>query len=517
MRQQTWWLVAVGLVAAIPAGAQLPALGVPRGVFRLELGGEFNNADSRYNDGAVEDIARSFTAPMLGGGYFPALRDAESRIARILGSPSYQYNLGRVSANGLINIGTGTIGLSYGLTRRITVFAVAPIVQTRRQIRILVDSSGADAGFNPADPVFGTAAGRSETAQFFTDFDGALTTLSQKIANGDYDANPTQKAQAQAALADGTLLRDDLAAVLGDPQTPFAPTLSSAAGAAVINAVTSLQNTFTGLSVGGFASLPALADARLSRDDYEGFVSNPAGPVAGFPLVEANLSRIGDMETGVVFTVVDRWNRPGRPGGFRTALEARFRLPTGLVDQPANFLDIGTGSGHFAARVRGVMDLGAGRVGLRLAGSWEHVFPATLTRRVAPPTQAIAYANTEADVRESPGSTLEILAAPFFRLVSTLGLQAGVRYRRHGQDSYAFASASSGVPAGADVLGRSSDWTTTSVMGGITYVSPAVDDPASTSLPVEAFWTIEGPVHGSGGIVAKERIARMGLRVYVRP
>lgn len=48
-------------------------------------------------------------------------------------------------------------------------------------------------------------------------------------------------------------------------------------------------------------------------------------------------------------------------------------------------------------------------------------------------------------------------------------------------------------------------------------MSPAVDDPASTSLPVEAFWTIEGPVHGSGGIVAKERITRMGLRVYVRP
>ena len=250
-----------------------PRPGVPSGILRVELGGQFDNYDSRFLGGTTQDILRDYSANPVGGAFLPTLADPESRIARIIGQSGYRLSLGRTTANGLVNIGRGTIGLAYGLTRRITVFASVPIVQTRVQIRLVFDSTGADAGFNPNDPVFGDANGRGQTSTFLAEFNNALDTLADRIASGAYDANPGQLAQAQQTLADGTALRADMLALLVNPQNPFIPLETSAAGAGMLGAVTDLQATLSSLSIGGFSSLPALARNRLTPDDFTNYLT----------------------------------------------------------------------------------------------------------------------------------------------------------------------------------------------------------------------------------------------------
>ncbi len=511
-----WALI---LLASCPTalGAQLAPVTIPRGLFRLELGGEFRNADSRYNAGVTEDLARSFTAIPLGPGFFAAPGSAESGLGAILGNASYRLNLGRSTANGLRNIGTATIGLSYGLSSRLTLFAAVPIVRTRMQLSFRLDSTGADAGLNPGDPVLGTPAGRAQTGAFLGEFDAALSTLAANIASGMYDGNPQQRAQADQALADGTALRAGFEAAFNDPASPFVPTGTSGTGAAIVDTVSSYQATLSGLGVTGFASTPALATAPLSQDDFTNLLTSPGGPIQGFPLEEATLNLLGDIEAGISWLVQDRWYRGGEPGGFRAAVTGAIRLPTGEVDLPANFLDVGTGSGHLVARVTGTVDLGRGRIGARVMAGYEHGFAADLDQRVAGPFQPVPLASRLARVRRQPGGTLDVAVAPFFRLGSTLALTGGLRYRRRSRDAVTYGGTDL-VPglAPASLLAEATDWTLATVQGGVTYMSPAAVALGQPGFPVEASWTIEGPVSGGGGIVAKERVMRVQFRMYLK-
>ena len=518
MKQRSSWLIVALLILAHAVEAQLAPVTVPAGAFRIELGGEFRNADSRFNGGTTEDIARPFTTIPLGSEFFPTLRISESRVAAMIGNAGYRLNLGRSTANGLINIGTATVGVSYGLTSRITVFAAVPIVRTRMQLSFRLDSTGADAGINPNNPALGTVVGQVQTASFFSEFDAALVTLTNNIANGVYDSDPQQLALAQQALAEGTSLRNGFDLVLNDPDAPFVPTAGSTTGVAIKDTVTNFQNTLNSLGVPGFTTTPALAANALTPAEFDNLLTVAGGPVQGFPLREATLNLLGDIEGGVSYLLADTWFREGKPGGFRAALTATMRLPTGEMDRPENFLDIGTGTGHFAARVGGTIDVGRGRLGSRMTASYEHTFAAVLARRIAGPAQPVPFASALRDLRRSPGGVIDLSLTPFFRLGSTLGVTGGVRYRTRSRDEVSLATDGDDPLPGIDpaVMAEGTDWSLTSFLAGVTYTSPAAADLARPGFPVEASWTVEGPLAGSGGIVAKERIMRIQFRMYMR-
>lgn len=518
MKQRVRWIVLAGFtLGSTVARGQLAPVTVPRGAFRIELGGEFRNADSRFNDGTTEDIARPFTATPLGSPFFPTLLASESRLGAMIGNSAFRYNLGRSVANGLINIGTATIGVSYGLTSRITLFTTVPIVRTRMQLHLTLDSTGADTGINPNDPALGNPTGQAQTSAFFNEFDAALATLASNIANGVYDANPQQLALAQQTLAEGTSLRSGFDVVLNDPNAPFVPTAGSATGTAIADTLTTFQGTLSSLGVTGFSSEPALASNGLTQSEFDALLTAAGGPVRGFPLRDATLNLLGDIEGGVSYLLADRWYRDGVPGGFRAAVTGTVRFPTGQIDGTENFLDIGTGTGHLAVRVGGTLDLGRGRLGARTTASYEYSFAATADRRVAGPATPIPFAITLKSVRRAPGGLLDVSMSPFFRMGRTLALTAGLRYRRHGPDDVRFASGNDSLP-GIDpaVMAEGSGWSATSFLAGVTYMSPAAADLARPGFPVEASWIIEGPLSGSGGIVTKERIMRVQLRMYMR-
>lgn len=520
MKQRNSRLVPALILALIPSalGAQLPDPGVPHGVVRFDFRGQFRHYDSRFLGGATQDIFRDYTSNAAGADVFPSLAAAQAGIASLTGQPGYRLSIGRTRANGLLTTGTFSLGLALGLTSRITLYGNVPIVRQRIQIAFGFDSVAANAGFNPADPVFGTAAGQQQTQQFFSELAGAISTLASNLAAGVYDGSPAEKTLAQTTLAQAQGLEQDLSAVYLNPASPFVPLAGSAASQAIDSAVVALQTTLGGsLGVGGFAARPVYALQPLSSDDFTGFLNNPSGPLGGFLLESYKLARVGDAEAGAIITLIDQWNRGGHSGGLRVAADLRMRFPTGLVNQPGNLTGLGTGGGDFGLRLGGVLDLGAGAVGFRAAGGWEYRLARNLVQRVAPPTAPIPFANLETTVRRTRGAVLDLAVTPYLRLAPSLALQGGVRYWRTGEDRYAYPSPQDSLAGvSASVLGQNTRATLISYEAGLTYASPGVHDPAARGLPVEAYWTVQGPLSGSGGAVPKRRSMDVGFRLYAR-
>ena len=100
MRQSACVAILALVLGVRPALAQLPALGVPRGLLRAEVGGSLASADQRYNDGEREDV---------------------------LDDPSDAFQ----------SRGELRLGLAAGVLGDVTAFAAAPFVRTRTR-------SGAD-------------------------------------------------------------------------------------------------------------------------------------------------------------------------------------------------------------------------------------------------------------------------------------------------------------------------------------------------------------------------------------
>jgi hypothetical protein len=493
------------LIAPSRVWAQLVPVGVPGGAVRLELDGSLETFDRRFLNGHRESYAADLSSGALGSDRIPRLADADARIGSVIGNPGYRINLGVLATDAHADVGTGFLGLSLGITNAITVFGRMPLVRTRVQSNMGLDPASADAGVNPGQVV---------QVPFFAAFDAALATLGSKLAAGDYDANPAQRALAVATLADGMTLRTDLFGLLADPATasPFVPTATSGAGTALDARVATLQSTLqTNLNVPGFTALPALPTAVLNQTDFEQVFT---GPLA-LRLNNRPVTFRGDAEAGASITLVDQWDRGTHRGGFRTAISGLVRFPTGRRDRSDDPLDIGTGDGQTDIQVDVVTDVGAGVLGARLTGSYVRQLPSNIEVRVTAPSQPLVGPERLALVRRDPGDILSFGVRPFYRLARTLALQAGLEHWSRKSDVVSYATPSAAIPGvDASVLAQESSANATVLSVGITYANPGGLRPGGRGLPVDASWSYERVLRAGGGRIPDTHAVRARFRVY---
>lgn len=505
------------LVSALPA--QMPPLTVPKGKFRFDLWGEFRDSDQRFFQGERQDLAQDFTTPALGSATMPFLRDAEARIAG-LGVNGFQFNLGATEASSLVNIGTTGIGLAVGITGRLTLFGTVPIVRVRVQPRVQFDGAGGNAGFNPADPVFGTAPGQSAATQFFAGFDATLDTLAQRIGSGFYDASG-QRALAEATLASGTALRDGLRGLLSDPATAsrLLPLAGSGSAAALTAPITTFQATVTGaLGLPAFSGSPLFPTAPLSGEEFANLVRNGSGPIAS-PFFEdvPTTTKIGDVELGLTYVLAERV--PAGEGGMalRATGVGLVRLPTGTVASPDLLFGVGSGDSQLDTEVSLVGDVVASGWGVRVSGTYNRQFASTEVRRIASPSEAFASASSTATVRHDPGDVISFRASPFLRLAPSLALHAGLRYWNRGDDTFTLGAGQdpAAFPDPA-LLGQESGASATSFLGGLSFAHSGIGRRGDTSLPMDASLEYERILSSRGGRVRDDRILRARIRLYGR-
>jgi hypothetical protein len=493
------------LVVPSRVSAQLAPIGVPGGVVRVELDGSIETFDRRFLNGVRESYAAEISSPALGSDRIPILADADARIGRIIGATTYRLNLGALSADVLGDIGNGGLGLGLGLTNQITIFGRIPLVRTRVQTKFSFDPTNADGGLNP---------GEASQLPFFQNFDAALATLAGKLAAGDYDASPATRALAVTTLTEANALRTDLFGLLADPLTasPVVPTATSAAGGAVLARVTSLQNTLaSSLDVPDFTLAPELPPAPLDQGGLRQLLTGPLR----LRIDESKVTFRGDAEVGVALTLIDRWDRGRRRGGFRTAVSGLVRLPTGLRDLSDRPLDIGTGDGQTDIQVDLVTDFGTGAFGARIAGTYVRQLPSDVALRVAPPSQPFAGPDRLTFVRRDLGDIVALNVLPFFRLARTLALQAGLQHWSRTADEISYRSPADALPGvDASVLAEETAANATVLSAGITYSNPGRLRAGGTGLPVDAGWAYERVLRSGKGRVPDAHRVKARFRMY---
>lgn len=487
------------------ARAQLAPVGVPVGVVRVELEGTIDIWDSRYRNGTREPLGTDLSSSALGSNLLAPLSDADARIGRIIGVSAYHLNLGTLTTDAQADQSHGFFGMGLGVTRWLTVFGRIPLVRSRVQTAIALDGTTGDAGVNP---------GETSEAGFFQELDGALATLSSRIAAGDYDADPTTKALAQSTLASGTALREDLFGLLSDPATasPFVPTAASTAGTAVSTRVTDLQSVLAGtLGVSGFTAAPALPADAATTTDLLDYVHDPIGLRTG----ESKVTFRGDAEAGAAVTLLDHWDQGTHRGGLRAALQGLMRFPTGSVARSDRLLTLGTGDGQTDLEVRMTADLGAGSWGMRLEGGYNRQLAADYLLRVAPPTQPFPSADLLTIVRRDPGDVVDLAVRPFVRLAQTFAIQGSVRHWSRGADAVTYPAAEDSIPGvAAGVLAEETKASATVLGIGLTYSNLGGLRPGGDGLPVDAGWSYERVVRAGGGRVPNRHTMRAMFRVY---
>lgn len=503
--------------APVRAAAQLSPLTVPKGQVRFDLGGNLATWDRQFRSGQSESLAQDFTRDRIGTDFWPALRPGDSLLAKITGLPE-GLNVGATAATRHLYVGTANIGVAWGVTSRLTVFGTVPYRRVQVRSSLAQDSAAANAGFNPADPTFGDAAGAAQANAFFAQFDAALGTLQRNLGAGFYDDDPAAKALAEQALAAGTVLRGDLHALLLDPATapPFLPTASSALGGALLQRVSALQAIMAGLSVDGFTLAPGLPARRLGSDEFTGFVENGSGPVAGrlsSPLVTA----LGDVEAGVAYLLVDR-RRPDNVSTLRVAAQALYRFPTAQLDDPSRFFDAGTGDRQPDLELAAAADLREGRFGGRLTAAYAiQLAGAAQQERIAPPSLPIPWAGTLAAVNWTPGSELRLGAQPFYAFSRSFAVTAGATWTRHAADQYALAAGQGEIPGSpVSQLAEESQASWLEAFGGLTLAAPFDTKDGKPHLPLDARLSYHTVVSATGGRVPRRTEVRFGIRYYAR-
>ncbi len=498
--------------APAPLAAQLPPLSAPKGMVRLEFGGRFDNWDKTYFSGTKLDAAGDFIRDPATGAWLPSLGEVERRLKAITGAASVSLSLGKTSAHELVNVGTESIGAAYGLTSRLTVFGNIPYVRVRVQDIVSVDSTNATVGFNPADPKFGTGNGGAQTS-FFLQFGAALSSLDAKIRNGDYNGNPQLLQLAQATLARGNALQNDLTGFFGN--STFIPLAGSGAASAINGSVDSLRAKLTGsLNITGFTSAPVFPTAGVPHDALEKYATDPDGPVQAQPFEPPILRYIGDIEVGAAFTWLDR--RP-KNGGLllRSALQGTARLRTGKLPDPASLFGLGTGDRQPDVQGDLVTDVGGSRVGARVTARYVLQLPGRQSRRISPPDQPIAPASTLAGVERNPGEIVEGVLEPWVRIASHFSIVGGIRHWMKGADTYKYVIGQDSIPGTTpDVLALGSKENGTVLSAALSLVHDGVRKDGSVGVPLEAVLRGEWVVgSGEGRVPAKQSLS-FQLRIF---
>jgi len=512
-------LVLLSLPVAL--AAQLAPLGVPKGNVRMDIGGDFAWAHDRYNDGTRESLSGSLTSPALGQVAIPTLADADNRLAILLGIGNYQMNLGRSTGNAQFSRTSGALGLALGITKNVTLYGRMAIVDAWNRQKVSIDTLNnlGDAGVNLASPVLGDATGQGVADQFFSSFEGALSTLEARIAAGDYDGNPAVRDLAIQTLASGRAFEDSLQALVLTPETaaPFLPLLSSVPGSTLGNRVTSLQQTLSNtLGVAGFTEAIPLPELHATGDDVHRYATAPNGPVAYTNFSNNRLTAPGDVTVGAVITAVDRWN-PATARGVRVAIDGSALIPTGDEALPGDALRTSTGAGTTVLRGLAAVDLGWGAMGMRLQGGYTARMSTTVTRRVGTPVEALVPAFRTANLEQSGGGEFRVGVQPYIRLARAFGVVLSADYLNRSEEQFTYATAADSVPGIPAALLNSGTGASRVVLGvGMAYSGIGGRPDTSKVQPLDAGWKWETVIASSGGIVTKWTAVQVFFRYYAK-
>ena len=510
-------LMSVAAPSATATFAQYPDTYVlGKGVLRVSFEPWYINAKQRFDaGGTIEPLGTDLTRDSAGVNFFPSLEPAERAVQSITGDETFRINAGIFQTKQEADVRRFPFNFRLGLSNRLTLSASIPVVTTRSQVSFAVDEGSSSVGLNQV--VDGAAL--QTVLALLSELEASASSLESMIAGNAFDCpSGPQCNSARDLVTRARALRADLmllTGILGDGSLsphlpPFAPLGISASGQAILAAIQSLSTELQSFGSPSITSTLPLPDATVGSEDVNAVLTESLyGYEAAWPLdFIKRKEKLGDLEVGL------RWG-VAQGSSFRAVLSTTVRLPTGVRDQPDNFIDIGTGDKQTDVQfgLEAAVEPGS-VVSLAVSGYYNLQLPDKLPRRLAPHTQPIQLAIYQLGVSRNLGDAFRVGAFPAIRLAQGFTTYGSIDYFRKGGDKYSLLDpypTADGTGPTVEDLEFETGAELLSVGGGIHYRSTGR---SGTSLPVEAGIRYHAAFSGSGGQALKTRGVNFYLRLY---
>ncbi len=481
---------------------------LPAGQLRVEINSLFQFADERFGKrlegGSLieedEPLGFDFEDTAVGTRLFPAFEDLEADLATAAGTTITPVVLGRTRAVLTRDAVWLPIRLDVGLLDWLTVGTTVPFSRRRAEFATSIQTDGADVGIPP--PAAGSFLGEVSAAN------SALTVVVAMLCTAD--PSSPECSQTTNLLAEGESFHVALTDAYGD--YGVFPLEGSGNGDALQTRTTSLLNAYQAAGVPLFPTTIPLATEVLTEATYLDLVSNPAYRVKGDSLATWRSPwELGDVE---IHAYARLWaigqetlpNEPQPTIRAEIGAGALFRLGTGRIDSPRNFIDTGSGDGQNDFELSA---FGALRVGNRfgIVGEFRYGIqqPVQVLRRITAPDRIFAPISAEQVVRWNPGDYAQLRVSPRVNLTEEIALAFDLRYFSKKSDRYSSVGAGTGLDP--RVLELETAQQSLGIGGGVVFSTVQ-----NGQGRVEARFLVQAAVSGSGGATPKTWRAEVGFR-----
>jgi hypothetical protein len=508
---------------------------LPRRTFGVRMLAGFHRFDALIGDGPTRNIAASLVTDSLGPTDDSQLALSEQYIQgvfRTLGTtvPSFRLNAGTVSSYANSRIATFPLFAEFGLSSRLTVGVVIPLVETRTTLTAQlnrVDSlSRANVGPNPSL----IAANWASNAAFLksvTDASAALQTrLTQCLATPSTAGCSTILAQQSTVQ---TLIQNSAAFAgfaqqlygTGTSNTGqlFVPLAKGTAQKAIDASVDAMRNQFQTFGIPAPTGAICGASAKGSLSQFENLIK-----AAVFDsLASTDRSSIGDISVGATFQLANNFTGGDsvvRGLHYRLAVNATARFGTGEPYQRNTLFDNSTGYGQNGVIVGGAADLQfTPRVYATALGSFTKQLGSIDVLRIPNTENNALPLTTRTPGTYSAGDVVSVTLLPRYRLAGYLSFDGIYSLTRIGSDTYtalAFTDSAGTAPIRPTTPYGFVSTTTQQLGFGVSYSTLVGNDRGPGRIPFEASFRHVETFSASGGPAYKVFIDQLQLRVFFR-
>lgn len=499
---------------------------LPRHTFRFRQLISWTRYDALYGTAAggstAMPLGAAFSDSSLGVASVPALLPTQASIAALAGEPSYALSVGQLTTTADSRIATAPLIVDYGVTSRLTVGVMVPLVETRTTVLSRLNPIGsttANVGINPARL---SAAAAQQNAALVAGFTQAAAALNTLIAQCNAGSSDSRCAYARANDAAAQSLIQSSGTFASGLQSLYGT--SAGGGMYFVPLSTSAAQTAIGARVGDFAqqyqqflgsSSPLVSGAPMGA----------AGPAALLQLQQQLLlgngrdtvgtaarTSIGDIEIAAAYQLLNSFSDDTNSahGGlsYRLTLNAAYRIATGQPPAPNRLFDLGTGYGQAGVRAGAATDIRFGRrVSLTGTGAYTMQLGSISTARTANPGDALLPLGPAVPGSYSNGNELALHLVPRVRLAGFWNLEGQFLMRRIGADRYIGTAPG---PLAPGLTSASSE----AVGFGFSYSAVGSNARHAGRVPVEMSFSHLETIAGSGGPIPQSFRDQIALRVY---
>ena len=521
-----------------PRGAGPDARTPAAGILRIGIGATWTrNAESYDANGTVRELGARFSLDPLGTTALPLLAPIETATRSLAALPDFGASLGASVVHARKSMESTPLALEYGITPRIAVGVVIPLVTSISRVDLALSPLGASLGFNPS---LTSEAAADANRQLLSQFAGAATFLNGRLATCAASPSATgcaainTNAEAARALvlqstSFATTLGTLYGGAAGGAGARFVPLAGSAAQAAIDARIAGFKAQYASLGATQIQSSgPVGAGAPLTASDFQRVLTDSAYGIIANPLGSVVRRGIGDIALSATWQWHDSWTAVPTTGSlrqqvrWRSAVVGTFRHGTGSAADPADLISVPLGDGQNDVEILSITDAGLGsRFSFTTLFRYTVQAPSDATVRFATgggdpfPNQS----NTVVHSRD-PGDEFEIAFFPRVAFSEAISLAASYSFRSRTADNEVAPVI---TPAGPGIGGLSAsrdvggEARAHALGASLAYSTVASHARGGARWPLEISLEHFQTTRGSGGNVPKLAHDAVTVRWYWRP